>query len=554
MTKTYDLTFWVILIFNGLIFTFVFHKSLNYNYNYYEDFGTIQTAQDQSFERELKPQASWWRKGFFSETHLRYPKMKEGQGAVFEIGIIISLRSYVPLIFILVSILIMLPVLFGIDPSNPGVQMMFYMGTFMFIWVSLVGSLANRMNYRPNLFRQLPLNGIKLPFYQIMSTAIINIILFYFWLLILIALGWLIDIEEIMLFFWMGGILLFLSSTSIEAGFLLFSSENELVQEKPSFGGLLGGILIFIICVVFALFLYSHISLTIDSVWKFLYIGLSLIGVIILLIYISGYDYDNFTRKKRRRYLRVFLAILIIILLRGTTIGYPLYELIPMPTYGPDSWQLKVDDVELIENEQITFDDYLYIVSSGDLTIRNSTIIFECTEEYRFGIYLDTGGKLRVENSSIYSNSTKYGFECYIYGRADFIKSNIYNLYGYHGNDYNYGGIYYWDARGEIIDCRISNSKTNGIDCYSSNIKIINTTIRNCNDDGIEIDDSNCKIYNCTIENNLGHGIYIIEASPEIYNCLISNNAGYGIYVDGGTPDLQNNTIENNEKGEISYK
>ena len=223
-----------------------------------------------------------------------------------------------------------------------------------------------------------------------------------------------------------------------------------------------------------------------------------------------------------------------------------------MPTYGPDSWQLKVDDVELIENEQITFNDYLYIVSTGVLTIRNSTIIFECTEEYRFGIYLDSGGKLRVENSTIYSNSSKYGFECYIYGRADFIKSNIYNLYGYYGNDYNYGGIYYYEARGEIIDCRISNSKTNGIDCYSSNIKIINTTIRNCNDDGIEIDDSNCKIYDCIIENNLGNGIYIIEASPEIYNCVISNNAGYGIYVDGGTPDLENNIIENNEKGSIN--
>ena len=553
MTKTHDLTFWIILIFNGLVFTFVFHKSLNYNYNYYEDFGAIQTAQDQSFERELKPQASWWRRGFLKDTILKYPHLKKGHGAIMEIGFLFSIRTYLFLVIIVLVIFIVMLNMFSSVPSDENIiHLISFMSLYTFILVTLLGSHISKDNYRHYIFRQLPIKGLKFLTYRIIPFAAFSIIVYYFWLFLLISYGWLKDIDVILTYFWMGGILLIISAVASQTGFLIFSSENDMAEEKPSLGGIAGGILLFVLSMVFALFLYSHISLIIDTAWKFLYIGLALIGVIILLIFISGYDYDNFTRKKKRRYIRVILAILIIILIRGTTYGYPIFEFIPMPTYGPDSWQLKVDDVELIENEQITFNDYLYIVSTGVLTIRNSTIIFECTEEYRFGIYLDSGGKLRVENSTIYSNSSKYGFECYIYGRADFIKSNIYNLYGYYGNDYNYGGIYYYEARGEIIDCRISNSKTNGIDCYSSNIKIINTTIRNCNDDGIEIDDSNCKIYDCIIENNLGNGIYIIEASPEIYNCVISNNAGYGIYVDGGTPDLENNIIENNEKGSIN--
>jgi parallel beta-helix repeat protein len=204
----------------------------------------------------------------------------------------------------------------------------------------------------------------------------------------------------------------------------------------------------------------------------------------------------------------------------------------------------------LIEDKILYLDGWLDIFESGNLTIRNSTIVFNCTEDNPFGIFHD-GSMLIIENCMIMSDYPTYGFFLYIYQPAIIKNSKFIKLSGDRYEGSNLTGIVIMSDDVTIIDCEVSYVKSSGILCIYSSPKIINTKITNCDYNGIEIYEASPTIENCTIEDCINNGIYAYSGEPKIINCTIQNNNEYGLYVEAGEPLLENPRFWNNNQGDV---
>ena len=547
IAETYDFYFWLAVIGNGVFFIFIFLTSLGFRYTYYEDFITQQPVANDPFGLAVPAQALWWRRGFFKETHLDYPKIKEGNGAIMEIGFLFNMRFSFWLVFVILLILIFFSPLFSTGTNN----FFFFFPLMMIIIIAMMMPNLVQNFKRYTILRTMPLKGIKVAIYQIIPNAFCVILVFYGWICLSMIMGLLDNVEIIIILFWMGGIILFCLIACNEIGYFIFANDDELVNEKELGANALGGLLLALIFIIFTLFIYSIVSIIINSAWKFVIIGLTDLGFVLALIFIFGHDYDIFGKKKKKRALRITTAIVFLIIIRAGTQGYPLFELLLTTNDVPTSWELKVENNMIIEDEIICYEDYIYIVSSGDLTIKNSTIIFDCTGKYSFGIYLSKEGKLKIVNSTISSQNPNYGFKCKLYGSAD-INYSIFKNLGYRYQNYIYClGIEIYSNNVKINNSYISDSMGNGITCNWASPQIINTTISKCDDDGIDLFHSSAYMYECTFELNMGDGIYCEKSNPIIKNCTIQDNNGYGIQVEEGKPILENNMFKNNFKGNI---
>jgi len=189
------------------------------------------------------------------------------------------------------------------------------------------------------------------------------------------------------------------------------------------------------------------------------------------------------------------------------------------PTSG--DWLIDASQNEVVDNVNIQMTGNITVNSLGKLTIRNSTITFLMTQNNQYGITINTGGTVVLENCVIESNNTNYRYWFFVNTDSDF----------------------------NMRYCTVTDVE-DGIHILTNVAKVTGCYIRNC-DDGLEIVDSNAEIKWNYIYSNDHRGIYIrspggTPTSPTIEGNQIYSNMMYGIYIDDSAPYIFNNEIYSN--------
>ncbi|MEW6069084.1 MAG: PKD domain-containing protein [Candidatus Thermoplasmatota archaeon] len=168
-----------------------------------------------------------------------------------------------------------------------------------------------------------------------------------------------------------------------------------------------------------------------------------------------------------------------------------------------------IDSTQVWNDTIKTLKGNLIITSTGNLTLNNVTLIFNCTTDERYHLKVQAWGQLYVYNSNIKSPPKQANY-CF------------------------------WAEQ------------------YST-ITLENTTISHCGykgeewEKGLYIATSNCRINNCTFTNNW-YGVYFAAGEPKIENSNIVNNTDYSIKIKPlphhtAAPYIANNTIISNRFG-----
>ena len=183
-------------------------------------------------------------------------------------------------------------------------------------------------------------------------------------------------------------------------------------------------------------------------------------------------------------------------------------------------------------NETITLNGNLIIENNGSLTLRNVTLIINCTSDWQYYIDVKTGGKFYVTDldndketvedvSIITSGNINFEYRFNIRTGATFDMRNS-----------------------ELSECGYDNDHR-GLIVESSDVKILNNTISNCYD-GIASFRCNPIIENNTIYKCV-FGIFNFNENtyPTIKNNTLHNNS-YSIYIHYNSrsiiPKMDNNT------------
>ncbi|WP_455391415.1 right-handed parallel beta-helix repeat-containing protein [[Eubacterium] cellulosolvens] len=548
--ETYDIYFWLAVLLNGVLFVTVFYLSLRNDFQ-----NILKTSRPADavgpYDAETPAKPKWWRRGPLKDIRYDYPRIKPGEGAVMEIGFLKISRQGTFMgmfsIIFLVGMSMVLSIFMGNESIN--FPFLFLMAIFFISFFALLSSSYVGPGGIYNYFQLLPFDGKKLAAYKVIPTLAVYLIIYYGWLCFNIIIGILTDIEVIAIAVWFGGSIIIAFISILELSTKIFSVVDELTI-GISWQTLIGIMGLFFMFLALNGASYVYISDYITSAWKFFVLGLINLVFAMGLILIYGYDFDNATKKKQR-FARLAVVLVLLLVLANAARGFPIYKFTEISSDVPDSWELWVDDEMIIEDQVKTFNDYIYIQPTGMLTIKNSSIIFDCTNDYKFGLYLSDGGWLRIENSTITSAKRNYGFICKLYGGANITGSTLEDLWAAGGLIITGGGVEVYSDDVTMIDCLILNSRCDGITCDGGMVRVINSTIEDNKGDGIDLEDSYAIILNCLIYNNNDDGVDIEDSDVVIENCTIKNNDGYGINNDGSELILVNNTYKNNNEGSI---
>ena len=209
--------------------------------------------------------------------------------------------------------------------------------------------------------------------------------------------------------------------------------------------------------------------------------------------------------------------------------------------------------IHLLKNDSVMdLNNNLILKNNEQLLLYNSTLIFNCTTDKVYSIWISGESYLELINCSLLSKNKEIGFSFIIHGKAKIVNCSINNLWGDENNiDYD-GGIEIYSNSVEITNCTISNGKSNGIFIYKSSPLITGNTICKFLDDAIELHHSNATIKNNNIIGN-EFAIYITtNSNPLISNNNINNN-GRGITILTSSPIIKENTFLENSEFAIKY-
>ena len=228
------------------------------------------------------------------------------------------------------------------------------------------------------------------------------------------------------------------------------------------------------------------------------------------------------------------------------------------PYSGNGQWI--IDSDTYAENEEIVLNGDLIIENGGNLTLRNVTLLMNCTSDGELRIEVNSGGNLVIEMSSrissvdpIYSWYLKANSGSNIRiqdstitdaGREGGGEREIRGLWINTTNSMiinctiqdNYCGILLYGAEDAFVaNNTILNSTTNGILQESTdNSTITGNNIHNSGGQGISIDFSpgNSTIEHNTVINSTQRGIYIFQSSGVfVRGNTVMNNSFFGIYL-----------------------
>jgi len=200
----------------------------------------------------------------------------------------------------------------------------------------------------------------------------------------------------------------------------------------------------------------------------------------------------------------------------------------------------------------LDIDNHILVDSGQTLHIRNSVVMMNLQSDKQFGIWVEKGGDLILENTIVQSISEKYNYTFEIMGSARIEGTTIANIWGDELISNQEGGLEVYSNDVIIERSVIRNSTTNGILIVNSNPVIVNTTIQDARDDGIEMQNSNARIRNNTIK-NCGWAMVVLRGSDALIegNLIVDNIHGIGI--GSSNPTVVDNTFDNNMIYAIKY-
>ncbi|MEW5760725.1 MAG: right-handed parallel beta-helix repeat-containing protein, partial [Candidatus Thermoplasmatota archaeon] len=283
--------------------------------------------------------------------------------------------------------------------------------------------------------------------------------------------------------------------------------------------------------------------------------------------------------------MRKFIAIILLLAL------VPFLQSIGQtdPPTGTGDWTIPSGDITLVQNQVVNLTGNLTV--NGELKFENVTLNMNLSFEGEFGIFVNSGGKFYIYNSTITASNTsnRYHFKVYSGSFFEMKYSNL-SYCGYNSVNNsdlglfiatsnaiieknniknNYYGIFVDGSSPNIIWNKIENNEVDGIRAINNSVPIIENNTIGSNGEGIfsinskpkidnnaisrnaktgiGLENSDATVMNNKIDSHPGYGIYIYNSKPIILHNDISINY-YGIYSSDSKPEIKNNTILNNDE------
>jgi parallel beta-helix repeat protein len=224
----------------------------------------------------------------------------------------------------------------------------------------------------------------------------------------------------------------------------------------------------------------------------------------------------------------------------------PIIEIVqdPMPQSGVPL-TLLASDSQIILNDNLVLDD-------ETLILHNSTLMFNCSSDKEFSIWVDEDSRLDLINCTLLALNANYGYGFEVYGTANIVNSTVSNVWGDEENENWDGGIEIYSDSVKIMDSTITQGQTNGILVFDCSPLISGNTIRGCPDDGLEVHFSELTIVGNTIEHN-GWGIIIWPESDVVISHNTIRNNNYGLYIQSTGAFVQDNSFTDNLEYAMKY-
>ncbi len=563
--RTFDPLFWLSFVFvSGItIVTVVFMSRYGLEFHPDRTVEYMRVVQN-NYQQEVPSGTIWYRRGRFRKMRIKYPNIKNGKWALFELNLHHSLKFHRVIISII--LLLVFGTLFVLAFMYRPIEMVdipIFSGFFVFSIVSLLSISIGGMDVN-NLFtdkiRFLPLKGYHKVLFFFFPHVIISTSVYLILSTIGIFLLSINEIEYIILIVWNGNILIVFLSASIIMDYSFFLVKmkqnqiptvqiNQLTQDTPLHRP--NNMTIFPFLTISFGCLFFFIFLLLDQIFSytvtFTIIGFLMLGMIPLLLKIAGREFEWLGVKKRRMVLRYIISIIVCVVL-VIPAGYGAYYKsvqLKVEYLGYDD--LVIDELYVIEGRNISFRRDLVVLRGGTLEIRNSTVLFEDTKLHGFGIHTLEGSSLVIENSTVRGRGSEYGFVMSIYGCGSIRNSTLSNM---QYRSYQ-SGMHIMDTTVVMEYTMIRDSGADGILCENSNVTMMGCTFSQCKGDALGLQDGQALIENCTFSGNGDNGIYIDVTNATIRNCHFEDNGEWGVFSLHLTPDLENNTFSGNGAGEV---
>ncbi len=197
---------------------------------------------------------------------------------------------------------------------------------------------------------------------------------------------------------------------------------------------------------------------------------------------------------------------------------------------------------ELYEGQELDLGGPITLAPGQNLTIRDCTIVFNCTSSKEFGIWTDAGSKLVLINTTVRPCDKDAEFYFELHGSARLLGCEFYHIWAdtRSGHENGDGGLKIHNDDVLVEDCLISECKGNGMLIDQASPRIINSTIEHCGDDGIEILGGAPYIYGNRIQYNSWGVISLDNCRGTLdSNAFIKND--YGLSVMDGEMVITNN-------------
>ena len=223
-------------------------------------------------------------------------------------------------------------------------------------------------------------------------------------------------------------------------------------------------------------------------------------------------------------------------------------------TPPPSSGDWTIDEAGNFVNDTTIMLEGSLIVTTGDLTLDNVTLIMKCMTDGQHEINVNAGGVLNLINCTITAFNGSLHYKFVVHGNMTMDRCDASEMWGDMQN-WQESGMALFSSNVIIRSSVVSNGATCGILVFgSAEPQIADTTVHDNPVYGIAVfDTSPAVLENCTASRNNWSGIAVAHsATPVISNCTATNNSMHGLLVsDKAWPRLSNCTSERNERSGI---
>ncbi len=142
-----------------------------------------------------------------------------------------------------------------------------------------------------------------------------------------------------------------------------------------------------------------------------------------------------------------------------------------------DDWA--ITDKQVVQGETRLYAGNITVESGGELLLDEAVFVFNSTEDKHFGILVEEGGTIRIENSRIRTVNQSIGFAFFAYGSVDIKGSNFESIYDSTLNRTWMGGFRIFSDDPVIEDSTFTGGRRYGVRFEGcENIRFVNNVIR----------------------------------------------------------------------------